>query len=48
MIKKPLVRRAVKIFRKPLTKSTVLPPSEKLGNPDLKKRRIFKFIQPNT
>jgi hypothetical protein len=47
MLKKPLARRAVKIFRKPVTKATALPPTEKLGNSDLRKRRIFKFTRPN-
>jgi len=47
MLKRPTMRRTMKIVRKPLTKSTALPPTEKLGTSDLKRKRIYKFIQPN-
>ena len=47
MLKRPTVRRSMKIVRKPLTKNTALPPTEKLGGSDLKRKRIYKFVQLN-
>lgn len=47
MLKRPNVKRSIKIIRKPLTKATALLPTEKLGESGLKRKRIYKFVQPN-
>jgi hypothetical protein len=47
MLKRPGVRKVMKIVRKPTTKSTALPPTEKAGSSSLKRKRIYKFTRPN-
>ena len=47
MIKKMGTRKTIKIVRKPLTKATALPPTEKLGTSGSPRKRIYKFTRTN-
>lgn len=48
MINHSNTRRTMKIIRKPLTKNTAILPSEKAGGGEsLRRKRIYKFVQPN-